>query len=290
MKAAIFSFPKPYDRMWEQLVKVAQKVLVLSLQPNDDLWVILALAKKAAKSVNSCASLISLEHWGDTFTIGRSMLELDIIIKWLCEQDTQERLSEYLSGIQDEKKRFLKKMNDGYSTFAQIYSEFYGKELRESISEGEKSWNKHNLRELSVEIGEEHNYDSFYWVSSAFVHSHVLSLFEWNADLRQNEIILAPIFSPDKQGTFQFSILVGVLVTALSTFETANNKLNLGMTDEIELTWKLLQTDILNSTGVYLSRKHHKPEFIVKGTQESGEPYEKHFIAKKRPRHKKDKT
>jgi hypothetical protein len=46
--------------------------------------------------------------------------ETEILIKWLLERDTDERLAEYLSEVDEEKARVARKIKAGRSVAAQI--------------------------------------------------------------------------------------------------------------------------------------------------------------------------
>jgi hypothetical protein len=285
MKVTALSFPPEYRRMWDQLHEVACAVLSSSTPlPDKELWPLLALTKKAANSVIGAAALVSLELWGDALVIGRSLLELDIILKWLIEKDTKIRLTEYLSGISEEKKRFAKKIDEGYSTFAQVYGTLYPDELRAMAHEGGKTWSKHHLRELSVETNKEPEYDSFYWISSAYVHSHALSLLEWNSELRRQENVLSPLFCMDRPGPFEYAVIIGIPSLSLGIFGTTNEYLSLGIGAAIDLARKALEEDVLKISGgmVHISRDL-KDGVIVKAAQLSGQTTEISFTGKQRP-------
>lgn len=122
-----------------------------------------------------------MELWSDAFVLSRSLIEIEIIVKWLMKEDSGRRIEMYPSGSESEKKRLLK-MVAGISVSAQTLSDLIDPTgLDTDPEKGGKGWSGLNIRQMSREVNIERHYDLAYWISSSLVHSDSLSTMpvEW---------------------------------------------------------------------------------------------------------------
>lgn len=200
------------------------------------LWPVFGLGKKAANTVKSCAALASLDLWGDFLVVGRSLFETEIIISWLLQESTEERVRKYIDGIEQERNVLANKAKSGISSFGQILSDVLGVDAIKStatLDESLRNWSGMNVREMAREIETENNYETLYWVASAFVHSHVLSVIDTNQTVRQNLGILGNIFSLDDDGITKSTSLISMAGPALNVFILLNNTFSIGIGEDI---------------------------------------------------------
>jgi Family of unknown function (DUF5677) len=283
MTMVFFRFDPTYIPLWSKLEELSQRLVTYTGPlPDTNLWPVLALGQKGARSLKSCAALISLELWDDAFIIARALFETEITIKWLAEDDTETRVNEYLLGIQREKGRLLSKMGAGSSLTAQAIADTFSQsELRPSINEVTKPSARSNIREMSRDADEERSYDFFNWIASAFAHSHALSIIDCNPDLAHQEKVLSFLFGHEKNGIIRHYLLGGVPTAVLTMFEAVDKKLRLDLARDIEAGWELLRKCLSKTMKMEFSKDMSPGELIYRTVDEDGTVQEKRYSVRK---------
>ena len=234
-------FPQEYIVSWHTLVELCDQLLDYSTPlQNEHLWPIFALCKKAATTTKAVATLASMEFWSDAFALSRTLTDIEIIVKWLMKENTEHRIEKYLSGIEHEKRRLLNKMNAGISVTAQTMSDLIDPaELATlpPIEDNRKGWSGLTIREMSREVDMERHYDAAYWISSSIVHSHALSLLEWNPKRDQENEMLVGFFCQHNDGFQSRIVLSAVPMQVLHIFTFVDKELGLGFGQKIDAAW-----------------------------------------------------
>lgn len=225
-----------YAPLWDKLGAVSKKVLLYyKKHRQDESWLILELTYKFIQSLESCSVLIALEFWSDAVILGRALFETQIIIKWLLSSDTEKRSQIYLSGIDDEKKRLISKMEAGQSISALALNEVLRPLLTTSANSKQGDYSNINLREMTRIVGDERHYDINYWLASSFVHSHALSLIPYSNSLKKQENGLSQIISfDDNASPLRSFLLIGIPTIVLDLFEIIDKKFGLNIQKDIE--------------------------------------------------------
>jgi len=202
--------------------------------------------------------------WAEALILGRSLMELEIIIKWLLSEKVEERLNQYIGAILDEEKRLARKMEKGVSVSAQILSELIGDKLLERIRDrrdteasetlnriGSKSrWPNRSVREIAKEVDLERNYDMVYWIESIFAHAHPLSILEDHPS--DWDHLLCPLFTCEaRDGLPRALCLVAFPASILHVFSIVNDALSLRLDGKIKRAWKAVHAILRDeSSGI----------------------------------------
>jgi hypothetical protein len=198
-------------------------------------------------------ALATLELWSDALVLSRSLLELEITIKWILQQDVKGRLHAYLSGISQEKKRLLNKMNAGISVSAQVLSMLIEPSdlgIDTATTELKASWSGQNVRELAREVDMEQNYDLPYWISSMFAHAHALSVLEFHPDKRKESEVFARMFSQQGGDFLSTMVMEAVPCQFLHILGSIDKGLDLGLEPAIAATWQKVHQSFNKGKGV----------------------------------------
>jgi hypothetical protein len=238
---ALLKFPSEYIPSWQSIDQLSEAILEYA-EPleNSTLWPILGLGKKAATTTKGVAVLASMGFWSDAAVLSRSLTDLETTVKWLLKDDSVNRIEKYLSGIEQEKKRLLRKMTAGISVSAQVLSDLIDPrslKIDDSIAMNDKGWSGLTLRDMAREVDLERNYDLPYWILSAIAHSHVLSILDWSPDREEANEVLASFFCQHKGGFLRILVLGGVPLQALHIFGFIDKVLGLGLNEQIESAW-----------------------------------------------------
>jgi hypothetical protein len=232
-------FPPNYTASWQALLGLCEQILNYSTPlKSEHLWPLLALCKKAAMTAKAIAALASMELWSDAFVLSRSLIEIEIIVKWLMKEDSVRRIEMYTSGSESEKKRLLKKMVAGISVSAQTLSDLIDPAgLDTDPEKGGKGWSGLNIRQMSREVDMERNYDLAYWISSSLVHSSVLSLLEWNPKRDDEHELLVSFFCQHNDGLQSHLVLTATPLQVLHIFTFVERELGLGFAGNLDSAW-----------------------------------------------------
>lgn len=249
-----YRFSKVFTASWNSILELSETVLGYS-QPlkDNDFWPVLALGKRACGTMKGIGALATLELWSDALVLSRSLLELEITIKWILQQDVKGRLRTYLSGISQEKKRLLNKMNAGISVSAQVLSMLINSSdlgTDTATTEIQSSWSGQKVRELAREVGMEQNYDLPYWISSMFAHAHALSVLEFHPDKRKESEVLAGMFSQKSGDFLSTMVMEAVPCQFLHILGSIDKGLDLGLEPAIAATWQKVHQSFNKGEGV----------------------------------------
>ncbi|MES1224347.1 MAG: DUF5677 domain-containing protein, partial [Bacteroidota bacterium] len=114
MNRQSFLFPKNYSEAWNGLLDLSHELIHDDKKlSNQNFLPVLGLCKKASYTTFAIASLVSMELWQDSLMLSRTLLDLEIIMKWLLHKDVDTRIAAYKQGLEQEKKRFINKMRAG---------------------------------------------------------------------------------------------------------------------------------------------------------------------------------
>ena len=253
------NIPSPFLEAWIPLLELSGAVLELP-RPNGDEWVLLALARKAARSMYALASLASLNLWGDALVIGRSLFETELRVQWLLAGPYDERVSEYLNEVGTEEARLQRKGRAGRSVSAKVLAatRVVG---GPATSSGGKA--RHNIRETAKPLDMERLYDLPYWISSTFVHTGVLSLAEWHHALARADRQLAAMFSLGHRDLPCWLTLSGVPTSAIRTYRAIDDRLALGLGSRIGYVHKLLGEAVSRTSGVKFDPRVAVGEIVI---------------------------
>jgi hypothetical protein len=183
------NIPSPFYEAWGPLLELGERFIELP-RPNDNTWVLLALARKTAKSMYALAALASLELWGEALIMGRVLFETELRARSLLQGDYIEQVEEYLAEVGIEQSRLKRKAKAGRSASAKVLA------ATRLFDEGaSKSRRPQNVREQAKLMNMERLYDLPYWIASTFAHAGILSLSEWNKELAAADPGLQSMFS-----------------------------------------------------------------------------------------------
>jgi hypothetical protein len=238
------NIPDPFLKPWMSVLGLGEAILNIP-RPTDESWVILALARKAARSTYAAASLASLYLWGDALVIGRTLFEAELTVEWLLAGEGRQHIRAYLQEIAEEQDRLLRKSNAGRSVSAQILGEMRSGEPTPRA----KREKKPNIRDKARKLDMERLYDLEYWMASAFAHSHALSLSEWHEELHQTDQQVAAMFSLRPADLPCWSVLTGLPTSAIRTFRRVDLALSLGFAECIEGTGQAFRDAVSAATN-----------------------------------------
>lgn len=235
---------------WRIILELATSIRKMNpALPQPYMWPIRGLARRSANISGGLAVLVMNGLWAEALILGRSLMEMEITLKWLLSGDTKKRLNRYIGAIRDEEKRLCRKMTEGVSVSAQILSELIGDQLRDRLAKGVKTpgpasyhgpksrWPYLPIREMAREVDLERNYDLGYWIESIFAHVHPLSILESHPSHWDH--LLCPLFTCEaREGLPRALCLVALPASVLHVFATVNDALNLGLQTKIEKAWK----------------------------------------------------
>lgn len=270
----LLRFPEPYIQLWGRMLEFSEIIEKYSTPlKNQKFWPLLGLAKKAALTTKSIAVLASAHFWADALVLGRTLFDLDVIVSWILETDTENRVEIFKGSINEDKLRLARKMAAGMSVAAQVMkdisdpTEFDIDELKKKVQALNKTG---NIREMSREVDLERVYDLFYWVSSAFAHSSFISLIDYNEEERAKEKALAMFFGQSNSGFPCWIVLMGTPSTWIRIFESINTALELGFDEKLSEIHSMIGSTFTGIAGVQLSSSIPKGDMIVETCNELG--------------------
>lgn len=240
---------------WEAILKLSLSIRQDNKPlPKQELWPIKGLARRAANISRGLAVLVMHGLWAEVLILGRALMEIEIIMKWLLKEGGNARLESYIAAINEEKKRLRRKMSSGVSVSAQILSELIGEALDAEIDADSddrnntgqnKRWPPISIRDMSKEVDMERNYDIVYWLQSIFTHSHPLSVIESHPP--EFGHLLCHMFTCEaSSGLPRATALTGMPMVILHVFATADTALQLGLGSDIEHAWELVRSSVMN--------------------------------------------
>ena len=99
---------------------------------------------------------------------------------------------------------------------------------------------------------------------------------ERKSELKEEEKVLAPMFSRDSDDLPRWLVLGGLPSSALHIFEAVNSSLGLGFSEKIESVWSILHKCYSQATGgaMGVSPDIKEGDVLVRG-EDSGRPFEK---------------
>jgi hypothetical protein len=236
-KRVVLLIPEPFSEAWNELIDLCLEIKRFDhILPTCDRWPVLALAIKAAHTTLSIATLAAMRQWPDAWVLGRSLFETEILVKWLLESETEERIKAYLAEIEKEKKRIRRKMAEGLSVAAQVMRDLIPPEDFEPEADATDSISRkrESVRERARRTNLDRSYDLPYWIASVFAHSHALSLAQWNPALKAVESPFVDMFGFHEKGFACWLVLEGIPMSALDTFQLANHHFDLNLTNSIK--------------------------------------------------------
>jgi hypothetical protein len=246
-----FTFPKNYSEAWNELLDLSNELIHYNKKlSNQKFLPILGLCKKASHTAFAIASLVSIELWQDSIMLSRTLLDLEIVMKWLLHKDTELRLEAYKQGLEQEKKRFTNKMQAGKSISSKVANLLFTEEAVNDNNYNEKlerSWSGMTLREMSEEVAMEGNYDMSYWISSIFLHSHYLSITSLIAEKDDTENPIFNFFDHTNSGLSRFMSLTAIPFQLCHIYTFANERLGLQLNDKIESCWTSCHNSLAKS-------------------------------------------
>lgn len=274
--------PELYYPQWHAILQIGERILNCPQSPTHaPLWPILGLSKKAAATTEAIAALASAQLWADALVLKRTLIEIEITIKWFLDQDTENRIQRYVSGIDHESMNLLNKMSAGRSVSAQFLADLINPAAlapSNPVEEIGRSWSGLSIRDMSRDCDMERIYDMAYWISSAFVHSHVLSILDYNPSLKEQQEILGPLFGRGSDDFPCWLVLGATPSQALHIFMAADRVLHLGLSQEIESSWELVRQCLRKASGgsFAFSDDVREGDLIVRGHVE-GKSFEKRY-------------
>lgn len=237
---------------WRLILEMATLMRTASPSVTEPyLWPIRGLARRAANTSRGLAVLVMNGLWAEALIVGRSLMEMEITVKWLLARDVKDRLSRYIGAIHDEEERLARKLADGISVDAQMLNELVGDQLRDRLKNSplrpdaspqdrrrrRSGWPYLSIREMAREVGLERNYELCYWIESVFTHVHPLSVLESHPT--EWDHILCPLFACEaRTGMPRAFCLVALPASILHLFATLDEALGLGLQATIDETWK----------------------------------------------------
>jgi hypothetical protein len=140
------------------------------------------------------------------------MFEVEVTLKWLLEDTEGRRLRDYVEGIQIAKEQIFRKAKAESSASAQVIATWLLEEQGGSLMGDEVEHSKAGLERLSIrdmaaEVEEEHVYDFGYWLFSAFVHAHVVSVLSTSEEQLAKEPVLRYLFGWHADGLPALQVL-----------------------------------------------------------------------------------
>ena len=159
------------------------------------------------------------------------------------------------------------------------------------LGETGRGWSGLTIRDMAREIDLERIYDLPYWISSAFIHSHALSILGKNDELKQKEEVLAPMFDEGLEGLPRFLVLGATPSESLHIFMFVDKVLQLGIERQIESAWTAVQ-DCLSevSGGAVISSDDMKVGNIAVYGKHHGIPFEKIYSPRRTSNHNKQRS
>jgi hypothetical protein len=251
MKDYFNRIPKEYRNSWVAVSELCEKVLRISKPEEERLWPILALCHKSVGSFNTISYLLSCYQFSDCLILGRSILENEIQIRWLVDEDTHNRVEEYLQSLNNTKIEFNSKLKSRASTTFQALGDFLKIAPLEIDSKRERS----NIRTRSGEVGIESTYDVFYWITSKFVHADLLSIANYKSNFFETEKELSLFFEFNKGSIFDYILLTTPTLLTLHIITHTNRCLKFGLDESIQRTWNVINQEISKNTGVIFSEE-----------------------------------
>lgn len=236
-KRVVLLVPEPFSKAWSELIDLCEEIRRCErLLRTCDRWPILALTIKAANTTLSIATLAAMRLWPDAWVLDRSLFETEILVKWLLESATEERIEAYLGEIEEEKGRIKRKMAEGRSVAAQVMRDIIPLEHFENelVPPERKRSKLGTVRERALRTNLDRSYDLPYWTASIFAHSHALSLAQWNPVLRAAQSPFVEMFGYHDKGLASWMVLEATPSSALEVFMLANHHFSLELTDRIE--------------------------------------------------------
>ncbi len=236
---------------WRQILEMASLLRQAGTNPSEPhLWPITGMARRAANMTRGLALLVMNGLWAESLVVGRSLMEMEITVKWLLAKDVKDRLDLYVGAIRDEEERLARKLSDGISVSAQVLNEFVGDQLRERLKKSplrpnlpprnqkkkRTGWPYLSIRDMAKEVGLERNYELGYWIESVFAHVHPLSVLESHPI--EWDHILCPLFACESRtGMPRALCLVALPSSILHLFATFDDVMGLGLGPRLEEAW-----------------------------------------------------
>jgi hypothetical protein len=241
--------PRVLSEPWQAAVRTAAllKARVLA-QGRRHVWPIQGLAVRSASLSAAAATLIMRNYWSEAFVLGRTLMEIEITMKWLTDGSAaSQRLKEFVDTIQYEQVRLVRKGASGVSVTAQVFCDVMKERLeRESAStdatasepSGSSEWGETSIRDRARACGLEDNYDFMFWQVSCYAHAHPLSVIEFAPP--ELDLAIRHLFSGNLQSGYVRDVVErGLPAQILHTIGTANDCLGLGMADDLARAWKV---------------------------------------------------
>jgi len=237
----------PLPGPWRRTLRIATRLRGPIDPPEPYMWPYKGFARRAADLSVGMAALVMSGVWAEALTLGRSVIELEILLKWFAG-DHKERLSIYLESIRREEQRVSRKTAKGTSASMQILGDLLDAQSLGRLTDGTAtlgprvSVNRPTLsfekvRELAKQVDLEWNYDSAYWMSSIFAHIHPLSVIESHPP--EWEHVFCRLFACGGSDSMPRSLAILALpASALHVFSLLDQTLSLGLEGDIEEAWK----------------------------------------------------
>lgn len=299
---------------WDALVRLVSRIEPrVRAQGPRDVWPLQGLAVRAASLAAAVAALVERRLWSEAFILGRTLMEIEITMKWLTAGPAaSQRLSDYVATINDQQERLVRKWEDGASVSAQLFGDLYGDRLRKEIMSAKQAsvatksaanaptlqpqdaaadtgTPDASIRERACATGLADSYDFLFWQMSCYAHADALSVIEFAPP--EMDLAIRNLFSGNlSSGHVQRLVEDGLPVQILHTIGTANECLGLGLTDDIEQAWDVVHQAIGRNSR--LEVEFRSPEDQSRGIRfKSADGSHKDYMPKKQlprvPRSKK---
>jgi hypothetical protein len=165
--------------------------------------------------------------------------------------------------------------------------------VEDPASEINKTWSGLTVREMAREVNMEQNYDLPYWISSAFIHSHALSILDANPKRNKENPILTDMFSQGEKRFLNTIVMEGVPCQVLHTFSSIDSALNLGIKGQIDSAWYHVHMSFNDGKVRFISPSEGKgikeDELAIIGIDGTKKVYSPRPFYNRKKRHKKRK-
>jgi hypothetical protein len=237
----------PLPAPWRRTLDVARRLRQPIDLPEPHLWPYKGFARRAADLSFGMAALVMSGVWAEALILGRSIIELEILLKWFATADQEKRLNVYIQSIRKEEQRVARKIANGTSSAMQVLGDVLGPEVFARLAEGTatlgpakdagaKNLSFENVRERAKIVDLEWNYDSAYWMASIFAHIHPLSVIESHPP--DWEHTLCRMFACGGEDPMPRSLaIVALPASALHVFTLLDQTLHLELERPIEQAW-----------------------------------------------------
>lgn len=237
--------PRGQNKHWVEIVDLWQiAVNVAKSKQQSDLWPILGFLFRANDLIQAVACLAEKQLWVEATILGRSLLEIEIVVKWLLHKDQSTRMKSFSNGIDGEKRRLLRKMKDGVSVTAQILGDVFEAKLKEELTGKNEldTWPPTSIRDMAREVDMERNYDIPYWIQSIYSHASPLSILECQP--AKIKSFLVDLFDKGPNGMVPRIMNTAIPAASLHLLSTINVALHLDLSDRIEKVWELIRREM----------------------------------------------